>query len=386
MQIKHVNRALQRFDSTRVIPTQFVLFTLSVILGSAILYRDFERTSAAAAGKFVGGCALTFAGVYLLTTGKRPQDESVAAPHESGNQEDEDASQDAEDSTRLLSCYPDEGSGAAKDHRINSLSRASQPKSRSRPTLHPFAAASGSAPLLVSPLTSQKHAGLGIKDGAASPQQDLLPSQLGENEVQLAEGARNNSNNDENNNNKGYFVDLASPTNSSIGSPGQQGPSLLPAKTQLRRSEHPPLRTALSVPIVSADDATEGTGVTASATGAASSRPVTPTRTAAAAQFAQLATSNSPDQSRKQARRSVAANKSPRPLLTSPLSSPLSIFVADSRRKETIDANNASSTTPRPRRPIGPSRLAVTSYSGTNRSAIGAKSANSARNESDQNR
>ncbi|KAI5806460.1 magnesium transporter, partial [Peziza echinospora] len=43
LQIKYINRALQRFDSTQVIPTQFVLFTLSVIIGSGILYRDFEK-------------------------------------------------------------------------------------------------------------------------------------------------------------------------------------------------------------------------------------------------------------------------------------------------------------------------------------------------------
>ena len=46
MQIKYVNRALRRFDATQVIPTQFVLFTLSVIIGSAVLYRDFEKESA----------------------------------------------------------------------------------------------------------------------------------------------------------------------------------------------------------------------------------------------------------------------------------------------------------------------------------------------------
>ncbi|KAH6660786.1 magnesium transporter, partial [Truncatella angustata] len=65
MQVRYVNKALQRFDSTQVIPIQFVMFTLSVIIGSAILYRDFERTSAEQAIKFVGGCLLTFFGVFL---------------------------------------------------------------------------------------------------------------------------------------------------------------------------------------------------------------------------------------------------------------------------------------------------------------------------------
>jgi hypothetical protein len=70
MQIKYINRALQRFDSTQVIPTQFVMFTLSVILGSAVLYRDFEKTRGDAAGKFIGGCAMTFLGVWLITSGR----------------------------------------------------------------------------------------------------------------------------------------------------------------------------------------------------------------------------------------------------------------------------------------------------------------------------
>lgn len=76
MQIRYINRALQRFDSTQVIPTQFVLFTLSVVTGSAILYRDFESTTPSRAGKFVGGCFMTFLGVYLITSGRvRAEDE-----------------------------------------------------------------------------------------------------------------------------------------------------------------------------------------------------------------------------------------------------------------------------------------------------------------------
>jgi magnesium transporter len=71
MQIKYVNRALQRFSSTQVIPTQFVMFTLSVIVGSAVLYRDFEKESGEDARKFIGGCALTFSGVWLITSGRK---------------------------------------------------------------------------------------------------------------------------------------------------------------------------------------------------------------------------------------------------------------------------------------------------------------------------
>lgn len=75
MQVRYVNKALQRFDSTQVIPIQFVTFTLCVIVGSAVLYRDFERTSAKQGVKFIGGCLLTFFGVFLITSGRPRHDE-----------------------------------------------------------------------------------------------------------------------------------------------------------------------------------------------------------------------------------------------------------------------------------------------------------------------
>ena len=75
MQVRYVNKALQRFDSTQVIPVQFVMFTLSVIIGSAILYRDFEKTTGDSVGKFIGGCLLTFFGVYLITSGRPSHDD-----------------------------------------------------------------------------------------------------------------------------------------------------------------------------------------------------------------------------------------------------------------------------------------------------------------------
>ncbi|GAM90967.1 hypothetical protein ANO11243_090140 [Dothideomycetidae sp. 11243] len=87
MQIKYVNRSLQRFNSTQVIPTQFVLFTLSVIIGSAILYRDFERKAAGDAGEFFAGCALTFLGVYCITSGRS---RDSGADHDADDSEDEE--------------------------------------------------------------------------------------------------------------------------------------------------------------------------------------------------------------------------------------------------------------------------------------------------------
>ncbi|KAK7190193.1 duf803 domain membrane protein [Paraphaeosphaeria sporulosa] len=122
MQIKYINRALQRFDATQVIPVQFVLFTLSVILGSAILYRDFERTSADDAGKFVGGCALTFAGVWLITNGRPKRSD-----------EDEDRDPEPEDAISLMDGerYRDDLDGTneadARSRRSSTVRAASPP-------------------------------------------------------------------------------------------------------------------------------------------------------------------------------------------------------------------------------------------------------------------
>ncbi|GAM34936.1 hypothetical protein TCE0_015r02849 [Talaromyces pinophilus] len=87
MQVRYINRALQRFDSTQVIPTQFVLFTLSVIIGSAVLYRDFESATLSRSLKFVGGCALTFLGVYFITSGRVRNDDDISY----GDEDEEEA-------------------------------------------------------------------------------------------------------------------------------------------------------------------------------------------------------------------------------------------------------------------------------------------------------
>ncbi|PCH41331.1 DUF803-domain-containing protein [Wolfiporia cocos MD-104 SS10] len=65
-QIKYLNRALMRFDSKIVVPTQFVLFNLSAIIGSAILYGDFADATFHQIVTFLYGCAATFAGVFVI--------------------------------------------------------------------------------------------------------------------------------------------------------------------------------------------------------------------------------------------------------------------------------------------------------------------------------
>ncbi|KAF5388086.1 hypothetical protein D9615_000244 [Tricholomella constricta] len=65
-QIRYLNRALMRFDSKVVIPVQFVLFTLSAIIGSAILYGDFRKAKFHQVVTFLYGCAATFLGVFII--------------------------------------------------------------------------------------------------------------------------------------------------------------------------------------------------------------------------------------------------------------------------------------------------------------------------------
>jgi hypothetical protein len=49
-----------------VVPTQFVLFNLSAIIGSAILYGDFKTAKFHQFVTFIYGCAATFAGVWII--------------------------------------------------------------------------------------------------------------------------------------------------------------------------------------------------------------------------------------------------------------------------------------------------------------------------------
>ena len=51
-----------------VIPTQFVLFNLSAITGSAILYGDFKTAKFHQFVTFMYGCAATFAGVWIIAS------------------------------------------------------------------------------------------------------------------------------------------------------------------------------------------------------------------------------------------------------------------------------------------------------------------------------
>ena len=70
-----------------MIPTQFVLFTLSAIIGSAILYGDFKTATFHQIVAFLYGVTTTFAGVFTIAWAPKddPEDEETLddldAPH-----------------------------------------------------------------------------------------------------------------------------------------------------------------------------------------------------------------------------------------------------------------------------------------------------------------
>lgn len=80
LQIRFLNRALKRFDSKIVIPTQFVLFTLSAVIGSAVLYKDFQRATFHQMVTFTYGCGATFAGVFIIAWANGNNREEVGQP------------------------------------------------------------------------------------------------------------------------------------------------------------------------------------------------------------------------------------------------------------------------------------------------------------------
>ncbi|KAI9298119.1 DUF803-domain-containing protein [Neoconidiobolus thromboides FSU 785] len=80
LQVKYLNKALQSFDSTVVIPTQFVLFTLSAVIGSAILFDEFEAYTLEQYITFIFGCLLTFVGVYLIASERGNENQDKMGP------------------------------------------------------------------------------------------------------------------------------------------------------------------------------------------------------------------------------------------------------------------------------------------------------------------
>jgi len=67
-----------------VIPTYYATFTLSCIIGAAVVYREFEGLSAGSLMLFFLGLALSGLGVFVLSTKEELPDESHDDDAESG--------------------------------------------------------------------------------------------------------------------------------------------------------------------------------------------------------------------------------------------------------------------------------------------------------------
>ena len=71
LQIRSLQEALQHFDSTVVIPANYVSFTIGTITTSGVIFDDFACMSAIDVVFFCIGCLLTFVGVYFITVGRK---------------------------------------------------------------------------------------------------------------------------------------------------------------------------------------------------------------------------------------------------------------------------------------------------------------------------
>ncbi|WVQ95894.1 hypothetical protein IAU59_002993 [Kwoniella sp. CBS 9459] len=129
-QIRWLNRALMRFQSKEVIPTQFVLFSLSAIIGSAVLFQEFRDVPFSRFVNFAFGICTTFLGVHLLTS----------TPSEN----------DSEDSASASASASDDGESHTTARRAQSQSQPRPQRASSSASLNLLIPTSNErAPLLV---------------------------------------------------------------------------------------------------------------------------------------------------------------------------------------------------------------------------------------------
>lgn len=67
LQLKFLNAAMTHFESSQVVPTYYVTFTICSISGGGVVLQDFWHFTSAGALGFGLGCALCFLGVGLIT-------------------------------------------------------------------------------------------------------------------------------------------------------------------------------------------------------------------------------------------------------------------------------------------------------------------------------
>ncbi|EME29427.1 Mg2+ uptake permease (NIPA), DMT family [Galdieria sulphuraria] len=87
IQILFINGALQRFSSSQVVPVYYVLFTLSSIISSAILFDEFHNDVLLKTIPFAIGIGQTFVGVFLLNAASSSSTLYYASPRSIHTQE-----------------------------------------------------------------------------------------------------------------------------------------------------------------------------------------------------------------------------------------------------------------------------------------------------------
>ncbi|XP_065670846.1 NIPA-like protein 2 isoform X4 [Hydra vulgaris] len=73
-QVRFLSKAMSLFDTTMVVPTNFVFFTMSAIIGGIVFYREFYGLLFLDIFMFLFGAFLSFGGVYLITAERKKVD------------------------------------------------------------------------------------------------------------------------------------------------------------------------------------------------------------------------------------------------------------------------------------------------------------------------
>eukprot|EP00003_Mantamonas_plastica_P029202 TRINITY_DN687_c1_g1_i2.p1 TRINITY_DN687_c1_g1~~TRINITY_DN687_c1_g1_i2.p1 ORF type:complete len:463 (+),score=138.78 TRINITY_DN687_c1_g1_i2:139-1389(+) len=91
LQVRFLNKAMEKFGSTEVVPVFYVTFTMCSIAGGIVLYREFAKIGFIQLVGFFIGCCCTFAGVYLITSNRHEQAYHVIPADDFMNSQDVDS-------------------------------------------------------------------------------------------------------------------------------------------------------------------------------------------------------------------------------------------------------------------------------------------------------
>ncbi|PAA74715.1 hypothetical protein BOX15_Mlig018547g2 [Macrostomum lignano] len=79
LQVYYLNMAMKGSDSTVVVPTNFVFFTISAILSGIVFFNEFWGLHGLSIFMFLLGCLLSFVGVYFITLNRGSRSNDAAA-------------------------------------------------------------------------------------------------------------------------------------------------------------------------------------------------------------------------------------------------------------------------------------------------------------------